>query len=59
MTQTPTYDQLSNEVGALNALLNDSHPELKSWKWLFEHQCRIVASLMDEMGLLDDHGDEE
>ena len=46
------------ETAKLSALLNDRHPDLKSWRWVVEHQCIIVVSLMEELNLLDEEVDD-
>lgn len=53
------YDTLAKTVGKLYALLNDRHPELKSWRWLAEHtSCEVVQLLLDA-GLLTEDGEVE
>lgn len=46
--------EMAKEVAKLSALLNDRHPNLKSWKWLVEHQCVIVVDYMEKLNLLDE-----
>lgn len=57
----PRMDDLAAmaiEVAKLSALLNDRHPNLKSWKWLVEHQCVIVLNYMEKLNLLDEEVDD-
>lgn len=58
MERKINLDALAKEVSALNALLNDRHPELRSWKWLVEHQCITIVDLMLALHLLDEEVDE-
>lgn len=53
------YETLAQAVGKLYALLNDRHPELKSWRWLTEHTSVEVVELLLAHGLLTEDGEVE
>lgn len=55
----PDYESLSVSVRKLNALLNDRHPDLKSWRWLVEHTCVDIVNQMIELDLLDENVEDE
>lgn len=59
MDNKTKMDTLAKEVSKLSALLNDRHPELKSWQWLVEHQCIEIVGMMIELNLLDGEIEEQ
>ncbi len=53
------YETLAKTVGKLYALLNDRHPELKSWRWLAETTSVEVVQQLIDHGLLTVDGEVE